>query len=154
VRSQGDAVHSAEPDAGDAEVLAAIHGVGHLVRRLFQFHARLWHDLVDEDITGPQFTVLGVLHLRGPMDQRTLGGHARLDKSTTAPIVERLRRRGLVEITRDGVDRRRKLLRVTPAGSDLVTALAPLARQVGDRMLTPLDESERRLLLSLLERIA
>lgn len=133
---------------------AALDGPGHLARRLFQLHARLWQELAGLALTGPQFTVLGVLHTQGAMDQRTLGGHARLDKSTTAPIVERLHRRGLIDVAWDAADKRRKVLQITPEGEQLVTRLAPLAVEVGDQMLAPLNPDERELLLSLLRRIA
>jgi DNA-binding MarR family transcriptional regulator len=145
----------AEVDEAEARgtVHAAIHGLGHLSRRLFQLHARVWQEIVDDELTGPQFTVLGVLHLEGEMDQRTLGAHARLDKSTAAPIVERLRQRGLLEVERDSVDKRRKVLRITPEGRALVVRTSPLAVEVGDRMLAPLLPEEQELLLSFLERM-
>lgn len=141
-----------EQDRRDERLRAAISGAGHLSRRLFQLHGRRWQDRVQE-LTGPQFTTLGVLDLEGPMDQRTLGAHARLDKSTTTPLLERLQQRGLVEIVGDAVDRRRKVLRITPAGSELVHRIAPIATEVGDEMLAPLSESERAAFLSYLERI-
>lgn len=141
-----------EQDSQDQRLRAAISGTGHLSRRLFQVHARLWQDRV-QDLTGPQFTTLGVLHLEGPMDQRTLGGHARLDKSTTTPLLERLQQRGLIEIVGDAEDRRRKILRITPAGSELVMRVAPAATEVGDEMLAPLSEAERAEFLGYLERI-
>jgi DNA-binding MarR family transcriptional regulator len=140
---------------GDEALLTtATQGPGHLARRFFQVHARLWQDLVGAELTGPQFSVLAVLQLRGPLDQGTLGELARLDKSTAGPLLERLERRGLVAITRDEADRRRKLLTLTDDGAALVELVAPRAVEVGDRMLAPLNEAEREQLLALLARVA
>lgn len=136
------------------DVLArARNGPGHLARRFYQAHTRLWQESIRDELTGPQFTVLGVLHADGPLDQGTVGERARLDKSTTAPVLERLRQRGLVQITKDSADRRRKLLRITDAGSELVLCTAPKAAEVGDRLLAPLTATEQDQLLEMLRRI-
>jgi DNA-binding MarR family transcriptional regulator len=134
-------------------VQAAISGIGHLVRRLAQAQTRIWQDTVGDELTGPQFTVLGILHTKGPMDQRTLGEHARLDKSTAAPLIERLRQRGLVEVARDTADKRRKLLRITPAGDQCVIRLGPPAVIAGDRLLAPLSPADRQVFLDLLATV-
>lgn len=138
----------------DTEMLrTAINGPGHLSRRLFQTHGRLWQERINDELTGPQFTVLGVLCLEGPMDQRTLGEYARLDKSTTTPILERLRQRGLLGIARDVADKRRKILSITEEGRRMVTDTAPLAVEVGERMLGSLSATEQEQLLGLLRKV-
>jgi DNA-binding MarR family transcriptional regulator len=98
---------------------------------------------VPYDLTGPQYTVLGALYLNGRMDQGTLGQHAGLDKSTAAPIIERLRGRGLLDITRDTADARRKLLDLTPEGRRTVVGMAPFAVEVDERLLSALTAAER-----------
>lgn len=131
----------------DDEIRALVRqgtsGAGHIIRRLFQYRTRLWQETVPGDLTGPQFTVLGVLFRHGSMDQRTLGQHAALDKSTAAPVLERLRARGLIAITRDPADARRKLLDLTPDGRELVTEAAPFAAEVEERLLAALSPAER-----------
>jgi DNA-binding MarR family transcriptional regulator len=59
------------------------------------------------------------------MDQGTLGQHAGLDKSTAAPIVERLR--GRLVIGRHTTDARRRLLELTPEGRQMLIHTAPFA---------------------------
>jgi DNA-binding MarR family transcriptional regulator len=130
----------------------AIEGVGPLARRLNQAHARLWHERVDQELTGPQFTVLSLLHTHGDMDQSTLGARAHLDKSTAAPLLDRLRRRGLVELAKDDADRRRKLVRITPDGRALATRLAPEVIAVGDQLLSSLTPEEQRQFIALLTK--
>jgi DNA-binding MarR family transcriptional regulator len=118
-------------------------GAGHVIRRLFQLRSRLWQETVPYDLTGPQYTVLGALFLNGRMDQGTLGQHAGLDKSTAAPIIERLRGRGLLVTTRDTADARRKLLDLTPEGRRTVVRMAPFAIEVDERLLSALTADER-----------
>jgi DNA-binding MarR family transcriptional regulator len=137
----------------DEPVLRVTSGAGNVIRRLFQQRTRLWQQTLPDDITGPQFTVLGVLYLRGAMDQRTLGHHTSLDKSTAAPIVERLRTRGLLTWERDTADARRKVLTLTPAGREAVVRLAPFAARVEDLLLGNLSPAEREQFFHLAYRI-
>ncbi|MFF2509074.1 MarR family winged helix-turn-helix transcriptional regulator [Streptomyces sp. NPDC058067] len=141
----------APPGAAPA-VHAALDGLGPLVRQLGQLHTRLWHEQVHQDLTGPQFTVLGLLQMHGPMDQGTLGTLASLDKSTAAPLLERLKRRGLVELTKDDKDRRRKLVTITGTGHDLATALASAVVGVSEQILTRFTPAERDQFLALMRR--
>jgi DNA-binding MarR family transcriptional regulator len=87
------------------------------------------------------------------MDQRTLGDYASLDKSTAAPIVERLRLRGLLTVERDAADARRKVLALTRLGREVVVQLAPYAAQVEDLLLGELSPAEREQFFRLSNRI-
>lgn len=132
--------------------LDALQGVGPLARRLNQMHTRLWYEQVDQDLTGPQFTVLALLDAHGDMDQGTLGTLAYLDKSTAAPLLERLHRRGLVDITRDASDRRRKMVHITEEGRELTVRLAPAAVAVSEQILALFSTEEHDQLLDMLRR--
>jgi len=143
---------AADVPAASRTVHAALDGLGPLVRQLGQIHTRLWHEQVHQDLTGPQFTVLGLLQMHGPMDQGTLGTLSGLDKSTAAPLLERLKRRGLVEIAKDDNDRRRKLVAITEAGDELATTLAPAVVDVSGQILAHFSPTERDQFLSLLRR--
>lgn len=134
-------------------LLAALEGVGPLARRLNQAHTRLWYEQVDRGLTGPQFTVLSLLHAHGAMDQGTLGALAHLDKSTVAPLLARLRHRGLVDIAKDSGDGRRKLVGIMESGRETATALAPAVVCVSERLLEPLPPAERAEFLRLLRRV-
>lgn len=134
--------------------LDAIQGVGPLARRLNQRHTRLWYEQVDRDLTGPQFTVLALLDAHGDLDQGALGRLAHLDKSTAAQILERLHRRGLVEITWDPSDRRRKVMHITATGRELIVRLAPAAVEVSEQILAPFSAEEHDQLLDMLRQAA
>ena len=132
--------------------LDALQGVGPLARRLNQMHTRLWYEQVHQDLTGPQFTVLALLDAHGDMDQGTLGTLSHLDKSTAAPLIERLHRRGLVDITRDTSDRRRKVVHITEEGRELTVRLAPAAVAVSEQILALFSTEEHDQLLDMLRR--
>lgn len=142
-----------EPSEADRSTLAAsIAGIGPLVRQLSQAYTRLWHERVHQDLTGPQYTVLSLLGIHGPMDQGTLGALANLDKSTAAPLLDRLSRRGLVEIGKDEFDRRRKLVRITPDGLEWARRLAPAVVEANEEFLAHFSPDERDQFLGLARR--
>jgi DNA-binding MarR family transcriptional regulator len=140
-------------DATEAQVQDAMGGLGHLSRRLNQAHARLWQRGVSAEVTGPQYTVLGLLRRQDHLDQKSLGAQVHLDKSTLAPLLERLRSRGLIRIEVDPADRRRKLLRITPDGVALVERLAPAAVALNRRLLGALTATAAARLSDDLDRI-
>jgi DNA-binding MarR family transcriptional regulator len=132
---------------------AALSGVGPLIRRLGQAHTQLWHEQIGAEITGPQFTVLALLTQHGPIDQGTLGTLAHLDKSTAAPLIERLRQRGLVALEQDPADRRRKMISVTAEGRSLAAHVADDVTYVGERLLDRLTPTERAKFVTLARKL-
>lgn len=131
-----------------------ISAPGHLIRRLAQIHTAVFTEEVgDPRLTSPQFAVLDVLANQGSVDQITLGRAAGIDRSTTADLVNRLVERGLLERRRSRTDARRNLVRLTPAGRELHDRLLPDVVRVGERLLEPLGEEERRVLVLLMQRL-
>jgi DNA-binding MarR family transcriptional regulator len=127
---------------------------GHLVRRLAQLQTAVFTEEVgDSRLTSPQFAVLHVLAGQGSIDQITLGRAAGIDRSTTADLVNRLVERGLVERRRSRADARRNLVRLSQAGRELHHRLLPNVVRVGERLLAPLDEDDRRTLIVLMQRL-
>lgn len=145
------------PAAGNA-----LHGVwlpdmastaGHLIRRAEQVHTALWFAEIPNGLTLPQYAVLLVLAGQPRIDQRRLGDHASLDKSTAADVLSRLIRQGLVGRLRDPLDGRRNLLQLTRAGQAALTAITPRVLRVQQRVLAPLPAADRPRLVELLARI-
>lgn len=126
---------------------------GHLARRLQQASYQLWNAVVSEEITAPQFVVLNVLAAAPGIDQRTLGELSSLDRSTTAEVVSRLDRRGLVERVRDDQDRRRNVLQLTPAGAATLAQLGAKTAVMNRMLLAPLSAEEQRVFLALMQRL-
>lgn len=126
---------------------------GHLARRLQQAHTLLWHTIVSEDTTSPQFTVLNAVATGDDIDQRTVGELIGLDRSTTAEIVTRLADRGLLRRIRDPRDGRRNLLRLTEEGKASHRQMARRVSRMNKVFLAPLDVGEQRMLLDLMRRV-
>jgi DNA-binding MarR family transcriptional regulator len=127
--------------------------LGHLARRLQQANTTLWHALVSEETTSPQFAVLNAVASAADTDQRMVGEMIGLDRSTTAEIVTRLADRGLLRRIRDPRDGRRNLLRLTAAGEAAHGQLARSVAQMNKVFLAPLDSGEQKTLLELMWRV-
>ena len=126
---------------------------GHLARRLQQVTFQLWTTTVSTETTPPQFVVLNSLLANPDIDQRTLGEHASLDRSTVADVVARLVQRGLVRRVRDPLDGRRNVLRLTPRGEQVHLEVATRAERMNATVVSGLSSDEQTTLISLLSRI-
>ncbi|REE95086.1 MarR family winged helix-turn-helix transcriptional regulator [Thermomonospora umbrina] len=127
---------------------------GHLVRCAQQAHTHLWQRHVLVGLTSVQYGILLVLGQRGKIDQKTIGRLMSLDKSTTADVVSRLTRRGLVTRQRDPRDGRRRPVCLSARGRLALTQATPAVVQVQRRLLDPLGENDREDLFTLLSRVA
>ncbi|MFM9370027.1 MarR family winged helix-turn-helix transcriptional regulator [Streptomyces sp. Da 82-17] len=127
---------------------------GHLARRLQQAHTLLWHTVVSEDVTSPQFAVLNALVEEAGLDQRTVGERVRLDRSTVAEVIRRLVDRGLLDKVRDPKDGRRSVLHATDEGHRVHRRLAPRTTRMNQLFLAPLNAEEQETFLGLLQRVA
>lgn len=128
---------------------------GYLIRRAQQVHAALWLQEISSDVTSVQFGVLNLLAMHPGIDQRTLGEHLGLDRSTIADIVARLQKRGYLQRIRDSSDRRRNVLTLTDRGRLALAELIPEALRVNELLVRGLStrdgEELRRLLVVLLD---
>ncbi|MGW3730314.1 MarR family winged helix-turn-helix transcriptional regulator [Streptomyces sp. NPDC000851] len=127
---------------------------GHLARRLQQAHHLLWNTMVSEEITSPQFAVLNALVDEPDLDQRTVGERVGLDRSTTAEVISRLGRRGLLDKVRDPQDGRRFLLCLTEDGLRTHRKLSVRTARMNQVFLAPLSAAEQTQFLGLLRRVS
>jgi DNA-binding MarR family transcriptional regulator len=100
---------------------------------------------------------VGILRLlsRTPgISQQELARQLDMHASRLVAVIDSLQERGLVQREPNPVDRRLYSLRLTPAGTEALTAIGAVAREHNERMCAGLDTAERELLGSLLERIA
>lgn len=126
---------------------------GPLIRRLQSLHASIFVSVLGSEVTSPQFGLLTVVARQGTVDQGDALVEANLDRSTGADVAARLHRRGLLLQEVDPDDSRRRLLSLTRDGEQLLDRLMPDAATVGDRLLSPLDESERHTLMDLMAKV-
>jgi len=128
---------------------------GSLIRRAQQRHAAEWARLVSNTITSVQFAALAILADTPGASQRELGDALEVDRSTIADLAARLERNGLVAREQDASDRRRNVLKLTPAGMRELERLRPRVDAVEQAMTGALSTAEvaelRRLLRGLLD---
>lgn len=127
--------------------------IGFILRKANQRHLAIFAARVC-DLTPPQFAVLAKLREVGATSQNQLGSLVAMDGATVKGVIDRLKRRGLVEIGPHEGDRRRLLVSLAPAGCELVERLSPLAQEAGIKTLAPLTAKEAATLLRLLAKIA
>jgi len=99
------------------------------------------------------FSVLVALAEDGPASQARLGRRLSIDRSDMVAVVNDLERDGLVARVRDEQDRRRNLVRLTPAGKRALDRLDARVEEAQAAVLGPLSAAERQDLLRLLTRV-
>jgi DNA-binding MarR family transcriptional regulator len=105
-------------------------------------------------LTGPQALLLTEIVHSGALTGSELAKHASLSQATVTDIVKRLEGRGLLERTRDTVDKRRQLLKATDQGELLIKQSVPLLQDRFQARLAELKDWEQTQLLASLQRIA
>ena len=126
--------------------------VGFLMRRANQRHLAIFARAIP-DLTPTQFAALARLCELGEASQNALGRATAMDAATIKGVVDRLRARGLVEVTPDEVDQRRVVLAPSAAGRALFHSLKARAAAISAETLAPLSEDEREMFLALLRRL-
>lgn len=138
--------------AGEAEGYRLDEQVGYLLRKANQRHLAIFAKAIP-DLTPPQFAALARLAEIGQASQNQLGQSIAMDAATIKGVIDRLKVRGLVELSNHGSDRRRRVVSLTAAGRATVEALLPLGGAVSDETLAPLNPREAATLLRLLARL-
>ena len=127
--------------------------IGFVLRKAHQRHVAIFAARI-ADLTPPQFATLAKLADVGETSQNQLGSLVAMDAATVKGVIDRLKARGLVELTRHEVDKRRLLVKLTAEGRETVERLIPLAQQITAETLAPLSQKEAATLFKLLARIA
>ncbi len=94
------------------------------------------------DLGSTQWYILHQLVHNGPTMQRDLVRLLQIERSTLTVIVGALVRKGLIEQIADEADQRRKLLRVTPAGSGLWEKLPELSTIIHQTAFGGIDSAD------------
>ena len=129
--------------------------IGHLLRRAYQRHTAIFQrEIPDVELTSVQFAVMTAIRKLGTAPIVQISHETAIDHATLRDVVSRLKKRGLVQIVQDKADRRQRLVSITPEGKALIEATIPVAKQVTELTLAPLDECERVAALHILTKLA
>jgi DNA-binding MarR family transcriptional regulator len=77
-----------------------------------------------------------------------------VDQATIRGIVERLKARGLIDLSKDEADGRKVVISLLPKGEALLQDMYPQAYLISEKTVARLNPAERIALLYLLRKIA
>jgi DNA-binding MarR family transcriptional regulator len=138
-----------EPDENDYRLQEQ---VGFILRKAHQRHVSIFAAHI-ADLTPPQFAALAKLHDVGETSQNQLGSLIAMDAATVKGVIDRLKARGLVELSKHEVDKRRLLVNLTAEGRDAIERLIPIARDITEETLAPLSAKEVATFMRLLDKL-
>lgn len=158
-RTVGRAKKSVEELRQEAEAMLTDYRleeqVGHMLRRAHQRHTAIFQERMTHlQLTPLQFAALIKLSDVGTASQNHLGRLTAMDAATMQGVIKRMIARGLIERRPDPDDRRRLILTLTPEGRELARDAADLGAEISDITLEPLGESDRKLFMRLLGKVA
>ena len=126
--------------------------VGFVLRKASQRHIAIFARHIGE-LTPPQFAALARLAEVGDTSQNQLGALVAMDAATIKGVIDRLKARGLVALTRHDGDKRRLVVSLTAEGRAAVEKLKPLARRITEETTAPLSARELETLMKLLVKM-
>ena len=127
---------------------------GHLIRRAQQRAVAIFmEETAGFDVTPVQFAILNALMDDPGEDQITLSGRVAFDAATSGSVLGRLEAKGWVRREADPLDRRRKLLWITPEGGEVALRMKRAVSRAQQRIVSPLDARERDQLAALLAKL-
>ncbi|TYR33970.1 MarR family transcriptional regulator [Mesorhizobium microcysteis] len=127
--------------------------IGFVLRKASQRHIAIFARHIGE-LTPPQFAALAKLAEVGATSQNQLGALIAMDAATIKGVIDRLKARGLVDLTKHDEDKRRLVVSLTATGQEAVERLLPLARHITEQTSAPLNEREMATLMRLLAKIS
>ena len=138
----------------DLEMFDLWERPGFLIRRLHQIQVAMFlENCEDFNVTPVQFGVLTTLYDQDVLHQSSIAAQLGVDRVTTADVIRRLERRGLLTRPPSVNDKRAKLARLTPEGRALVDAVHPAMVDAQHRLVEPLTPSEQRRLMELMRKL-
>jgi MarR family transcriptional regulator, lower aerobic nicotinate degradation pathway regulator len=127
---------------------------GHLIRRVHQISTAYFAEECDSDLTAVQYAALVAIGSHPGIDATRLSQVIYFDRSTIGDVLDRIESKGWILREPTANDRRIKLLKLSPAGEEVLRHVEPAIRRVQERLLAPLTAAEAKTLIRLLARMA
>lgn len=118
-----------------------------------KFYHHLRRELVQYNLTPPQFGVLVLLWEQDGLSQVEVGNILEVDRTTLTGIIDRLEKSGLVARKPDPDDRRSKLVYLTQAGREYEELVIPVAEKINHSFSEKFSPQELEQLLGYLKRM-
>jgi len=136
------------PLSPEQEIVVALRKI----MRAVDLHS---HRLVEAfGVTGPQLVTLREAERLGPTSASAIARAVHLSQGTVTGILSRLQTRDLITRQRSDTDRRSIVVSITPSGKRLLDIAPSLLQDRFRQELERLEEWERLLILSTLQRVA
>ncbi|HEY4031631.1 MAG TPA: MarR family transcriptional regulator [Caulobacteraceae bacterium] len=140
-----------------APTVASLHDLysrpGFLLRRGHQIAVAIFLEETHElDVTSTQYGALYIIQRVPRLDQIGLARLLGIDRSTSALVLTKLEASGWITRQTDAVDRRRKVLVLTPEGAQVLEQLTAPAQRIRDRLLEAFTPDEQTQFLGLMSR--
>jgi DNA-binding MarR family transcriptional regulator len=116
----------------------------HLLHRASQCAELIFHSAVADRVTALQLAILLVIAEREGESQAEITEATHIDRSTTAEVMRRLVKKGLLQRRRSRADARAYELRLTDEGNKALEAAEPVARRIDARVLEALPKAHRQ----------
>ncbi len=137
-----------KPAPLDDQIIIAIRRISQAVETYSRY---LWQEF---GLTAPQLGTLRELQTRGVGTPTQIADWMSISPATTAGILKRLHERKLIDRTRDPVDGRSIVVRISEQGIKLAAKAPSLLRDKFRKELDRLEPWERNQILSALQRVA
>ncbi|BDC50490.1 MarR family transcriptional regulator [Bryobacterales bacterium F-183] len=111
------------------------------------------HSPLDVELSPREARVMFMLGEKREMIMTDLAAKLPAPLSTVTRILDRLEKKQLVERLRPDADRRVVVARLSQGGKNLHDSFLAMELQIASRMLAPLSNGEREMLLELLEKL-
>jgi DNA-binding MarR family transcriptional regulator len=97
--------------------------------------------------------VVVALEEQGPLQQKALLEHARIEQPTMTALLARMERDGLIRRKADPTDARARLVSLTPHAESVLTNVKQAMLEVVETALDGVSDKERTLLMKVLQRV-
>jgi MarR family transcriptional regulator for hemolysin len=117
------------------------------------YHRAVFEELAPHGITYRQSMVLGWLALEGELSQAELAARMMIEPPTLVGILDRMERDGWITRQSCAADRRKKLIRATPAAEPVWEKIVECAKRVRGQATAGLSERQLAALKKFLRRM-